>query len=876
MAALRVFLCYRAADRAEAEGLAAWLRGMGLDVVFDAHQIHPGDDLGAVIERGLSDCGAGVVLASRSGVGAWWTRWAPAADLAARLHAGAPVVVALIDDDARVPVGLRAVARVALADRDLLLARLRGGAGPAPPPIAADAHYQLRIEPDGAGYAWTLRGPDDLRVRVSLDDRPPRVSTEVPRLPPAILGALPRTGGFQLRLELTTPALAALPIELAEAASGRPLALEPGVTVGRELAAPRSPCVELGGPLRVLAVTPPTDGGARGHELASLLDALDGICASAHVTLLDGDGATPAAVGGAVRSRRPHVVHLWHDDQGLLHLPTGPDGVTAAVVTAALIADGAPVPLVVLSGRASGMASAGRRLAAALVTAGLPRVVCAPSSGSGLAAAMLGALYANLAAAPLVGWALATAWRDVERRRSRAAAASDGVGAIDDDAPCYAAHPDAWDAPLFDPDLPGLAPAPVAPVLVGRHAARERVRRAVITRGGHGALVCGMGGVGTSRLVDDVIQRLRRVGWAVAVPASMTAGGLERAVVAAADVALAGGVGDDGLAAEAERVLATRPVVLVLDALHDQLDRDRRLRDRGLAATLGRLVRAASVGAVLAVSRCPIAELRGLLDEVRVGPLADLEIRQLLWQLPALSGRADARALGRALGGHPGVLELADAVARSARPREFAHLRARVARLDELGELDLALAAEPGDDPATRADVARAQAAADIVLEQLLGGLGDADLALVRALAVFDRPVPVAAVIASAPSEDVGDALAGLVARGLVVATIELGEPRWLVPRWISEPIWRRTGGRPGAADRAAARWWVERPGATVDDRRRALDHLIRADDHARACELGEALTAQLRTDGRDLDAQDVGERLVMALAERATPVSPG
>ena len=87
--------------------------------------------------------------------------------------------------------------------------------------------------------------------------------------------------------------------------------------------------------------------------------------------------------------------------------------------------------------------------------------------------------------------------------------------------------------------------------------------------------------------------------------------------------------------------------------------------------------------------------------------------------------------------------------------------------------------------------------------------------------------------------------------------------------RWIGEAIWRRTGGRPAHADRAAAGWWAEAPGATIDDRLRALEHLLRAADHAGACALGQALTAQLRTDGRDLDAQDLGERLVMAMAER-------
>ena len=133
MAALRVFLCYRVVDRPEAEGLAAWLRGMDVDVLFDHYQVRPGDDPSEVIARGLAACDAGVVLVARTGVGARWLGWQPPAHLGEKITPEVRLIVVTIDDDARVPQALRDLPRFALEARERLLARLRGGASPAAP-----------------------------------------------------------------------------------------------------------------------------------------------------------------------------------------------------------------------------------------------------------------------------------------------------------------------------------------------------------------------------------------------------------------------------------------------------------------------------------------------------------------------------------------------------------------------------------------------------------------------------------------------------------------------------------------------------------------------------------------------------------------------
>ena len=108
----------------------------------------------------------------------------------------------------------------ALEARERLLARLRGGASPAPAASDGEACYALRVEPAGAGAcAVTLRGPDGLRVDAQVAIGPGALAALAGGgdglgpllLPPPILAALPTTSSFQLRVELTTPTLAALP-----------------------------------------------------------------------------------------------------------------------------------------------------------------------------------------------------------------------------------------------------------------------------------------------------------------------------------------------------------------------------------------------------------------------------------------------------------------------------------------------------------------------------------------------------------------------------------------------------------------------------------------------------------------------------------------
>ncbi len=60
-----VFICYAAEDEAEvARPLADKLRATGLSVCRDAFSLKSGDDLGSIIDRGLSRSRFGIVVVS--------------------------------------------------------------------------------------------------------------------------------------------------------------------------------------------------------------------------------------------------------------------------------------------------------------------------------------------------------------------------------------------------------------------------------------------------------------------------------------------------------------------------------------------------------------------------------------------------------------------------------------------------------------------------------------------------------------------------------------------------------------------------------------------------------------------------------------------
>jgi tetratricopeptide (TPR) repeat protein len=948
MPKLRLFISYRTADVEKVEPLAARLRAAGIDAFLDRYEIRAGDVLVEKLEAALGQAEAGLILLSNTGVGHTWTRWELSTMMTRRIEEGFRLVPVLVDPDAPVPLGLRSLRRVPLEDVTALVEEL---VGPPRLPVLGDPDwlsaprtYHLRIEPRGdRALSVALRAPDRTELVATTESRhytldelmelgpptgprrdhatagPARRLTDLGRalgalvFPANLAAALPR-GPYLLQLELAA-GLSRLPVEAAWVSDGRPLALEPGVTVGRIVDGAAAAMPPAAGPLRVLVMIATTAGSTEldtSDELARILDALEGVRRSAEALVLDGDRATLAGLREAIGSFDPHVVHLsTHGRPGALVLADGAP-VTPDELARSLTAEGSPVPLVVLSACSTADPGDGRLgFAEALVAAGVPQVIAmlAPV-GDSYATELASALYQRLVETPVAVRALSAARREVEATRRERLARGEPTRAPDPEygTPVFVGRRGSWDAALFDPDavaearkarerhgVAGLSVSLGVGEFVGRHRLRDRTRAALTRPEAHGALLWGMGGIGKSSLAVDLLWRLDREGWAIAVPPSLTAGAVSRAVLEALVARLpegdhrrelrghlAAGADQRALEQRARRVLATEHVALVLDDLHEHTGPDRRLLDRALGATLVGLAASAARGAVLVTSRCRLPEFAPHLAELHVGPLTEAELRLLLWRLPSFGRRPDGLALARGLGGHPRVLELADALLRTTSSERSPRVEAKLRQLADAHDIDLPT---PEDGEVTvddRLAVARSLAAADVTLELLLERLSSSERAILRAVAVYDRLVPLAALEAVA---QVAVADGSRLLKGRKGALEKLTDltllgyredhgisvgAQWAVHRWTAEEVWRRTGGRPPAADRAAAHWWLSRPTLREDDVQTALEHLLAAKALDEAIPVAWSLVKRLSAWGRSLDTLALCERMVEALGEQA------
>lgn len=941
----RVFVSYRAGDRARVQPLVDWLRGRGLAAFIDVYEIEPGDSIVDRLEAGIAAADAGLVLLSRSGIGDRWTHWELSVMMTRRIEGdGFRLIPVLLDPDAPVPLALRALRRVPVEDREELLATLLGRSLRPPlgdpPDFATPSIYRLDIAAASErGFALTLRGPDappitattesrldtladlaDLGALSGDADQHPRAS-RLARVgkslgalifPAAIAAGLPQRRPYQLRLSLADPALAALPFEAAWIEELRPIALEAGVEVGREITALARAMPPQPGPLRVLVViASPDRGGATldtSHELQVVLDALEPVRGHAEVAVLDGEDASLAGLRRRIHDQRPHVVHVSaHGQPGRLLLE-GVDGRADPVgppeLAAACMVGGVPVPLVVLSACSSGVAdAAGGGFAHALVAAGVPQVIAMQHAvGDAYATELAGHFYRLLAAAPVAVHALTLARQEAESarldrlRRGERSRSQDPEYAT----PVFLARVDVWDAPLFDASAPPRTITPVAaPVVaglsvrmqlgdfVGRIGLRRRLRAAVTGSGRAGAVLWGMGGIGKSSLALDLLQRLVLAGWRPAVPEAMTAGELYRAVIRAgrtlvttdrrADLRdlLGAGADEQDVAEAAAALITAQPIVLLLDDLHAHATIDRRrLDDRALVAAITTLAAHARAGAVLVTSRHRLTDLTPLVDELHVGPLDDTELQLLLWRLPALGALTEALAIARSVGGHPRVLEFVDALVRTTDGARFPHVRARLLALEEAHAIDLPLAGDPDVTVADRVAAARTLAAADVLLHALLADLDAPTVDLLRAIAVFGRPVPDGGALAvAAPAEPAATRrrLRQLRERTLVGSLERDGVERWQVHRWTAEEIWSRTGARPPGADRAAARWWLGAEEGRVPEAAAfaALEHWLAAGELDEAVKLAKQLAKGLETWGRTSDALALCTRMLGVIGGR-------
>ena len=439
-----------------------------------------------------------------------------------------------------------------------------------------------------------------------------------------------------------------------------------------------------------------------------------------------------------------------------------------------------------------------------------------------------------------------------------------------------------------------------------------------------------MGGAGKSSLAASVAERLLRRGWGVAVVvgvhsvadlahaiveqvgerAGLEASGRESGTIGGAQLDLsthglarlralaAPDQEEKALLGQLCELLLRERLLLVLDNFEDNLSqleggvpetlatsasRSARLPS-GQQKILSALLDSAQRGAVLITCRYPLEELKDDLATLSVGPLGEPAIRQLVWRLEGLRGlpQDELRPALRTLGGHPRILEFADALIEVERrddtlidthrhKRRFREVRRQIARLAEEKEIELRDELDAALTPAEVVEQARQLAAADILLGALLGTLDPPTKRFLGAVAVYRRPVPLDALDAVAdtvtPTLDERQRREAIrLLRGRALLSGPLGGP-WMVHRWTAAELSKELGS-PALAHLAAATWWLNvarsgNPWEAIE----AVEHRLLAEDIEEASTLAHALVTVAQERGASLAAEALIGRMLEALA---------
>ncbi|MEX1364138.1 MAG: CHAT domain-containing protein [Nannocystaceae bacterium] len=574
-------------------------------------------------------------------------------------------------------------------------------------------------------------------------------------------------------------------------------------------------------------------------------------------------------------------------------------------------------------------------MASALLHSGVRHVLAMQGPvGDGYAAELAGAFYQRLAEhhEPTPARALAEARREVERLRAEhasngqryrasepeyatpvllSAAGTEGEVLFD------ATHP--WELVSEPParvDVPGLDARPLGWV-VGRRRLRRRLRAIVTDQARKGAVVWGMGGNGKSTLAASVCGSLRRSGWGVAVHVGrVSLSDIARAVVQQVvgeqklelettegkqrieelrPATIPGQEPADDVLLPALRVLLERErIVVLLDNFEDNLhedpdataalpsslrvgtDRYRAKLPAAMARLLPLLGTAAKRGALLITCRYELDLPTLPLASLDLPQLHDNALRRFAWRLPNLLRLPDRERVDvlRKLGGHPRVLEFADAyLGQEQGAARFDDILRRIERLaDRRTKLpDAARKATAAEQLA----FARRLAAEDVLLEKLLNTLTEPTRRFLEAIAVYRRGVPDEALQAVGEAaglswdEDERDkAVRALESRTLLLRTGPGGESRprpweqsWMVHRWTAAEL--LPDGGDATVHEAAARWWLKPRPVAWDDAGEGVEHLLAAglDDEASA--LAGAMTTHAAQSGMQLVALALAERMV-------------
>ncbi len=620
---------------------------------------------------------------------------------------------------------------------------------------------------------------------------------------------------LQLALQLSVE-LSGLPWEtMILPGHSEPLALQPGVQLYRYLpTAARLPPIAIKAPLRILAVMAAPDGPGSGpvldleKELQLILASIEDTRrhAGAYVKILNEGNLE--SITQALEEERFHVLHVsCHAGPGVLLLEAADGGIDAVTPgrLAAAIPRGRGVPLVVLSGCSTALdiqaeGSRGKQagladqtelsgLARSLSAAGVPAVLAMTATVTDrYATALASALYRQLALreAPEALTALSRARCVLEEQRRisgdafRPEWATPVLFLRGPSLPLYHLS-QGIDTDVRPPSAVHLDPS-VAVRGVGDFVGRRaelRAMQSALRHGMRGVLLHGIGGVGKSSLVAELIGRL---GGLVASVMGRTSP--DQILIAVADQLLSA-TAQSGPDSDPVRNLAMflrelnnpwsvrlgtlaelfdqTPVTLLLDNFEDNLDlgTDLNFVDAELPAFLTAWIQAAGRGRILVTSRYPFAlpgDAHLQLHVQHVGPLSLAETTKLMWRLPRLDALSpeDRQLAWADVGGHPRTLEYLDALLSGGQAR-FPDVKRRLE--------GLLYARESGPDPVIylradgNLDAALAEAVTlavdDVLLHDLLGLLDDFTRDVLVGASVYRIPVDRTGIIwpVSTPAE---------------------------------------------------------------------------------------------------------------------------
>ncbi|MFI7608295.1 CHAT domain-containing protein [Micromonospora sp. NPDC049366] len=560
-----------------------------------------------------------------------------------------------------------------------------------------------------------------------------------------------------------------LPFELIRLADQQVLAAVDGVTVTRTVVGvapqvlPPAP-----GPLKILAAV-----GAPEHtdntpldieaEMQAIVEEV-GAFGRAEVTILEVAGLDEIAE--ALRRDAYHVLHLSaHGSPHGVELEDA-DGnavdVQAEDLVRVLRRGGRPVPLIVLSS-CHGAADADTGLAMTLVKHGAARVIAMQTEisdryATGLITRVYRALVEeNVSVAAALGRARAAMFREAqdsdeywppEYAVAALVAATDG--------PLW--DPDAAPEPLSNPtELPAGAGARdlLLGDLVGRRALLRTVSavlRDQIAPDGtsslvNGVMLTGVAGIGKTAVAGRVLTRLRddiHDPWSIVVHSGVWDPQRLLADVAAtpAGAGLAGLAEPDAAWIALSEVLRARRLLIHFDDFEHNLTGDGTdFVDAVFGEVFVALCRAASRGKIFVSGRYPVPREVPLL-RVEVPVLSDAEMMRLVLRLPALRELDDDGLVLQAVGGHPRLLEFADALLRGKKGKaRLPEVTERLRGLAKREGLALARSAADAPDAEEAAGQAIALAGRDMRLAELLESLTIAERETLLQAAVMWLPV---------------------------------------------------------------------------------------------------------------------------------------